>query len=301
MQLLRTLVLAMLSQAHGQASAYVRVAKIVNGKDIMERSFKEEVERQQESDKRFGKLQLIGACCDAAVGEALDMQTEINLNELYGSPDTLKKKFEVESGCHVVNGHEMHKNGDADCQYLMVFENKDAPINQLAANCVPAAICKNDVVGVTKGKIASYGVVLQILQRNLGSLVYLGEGEPDECFNRMNEVNRGDLSKIFKMHTIEFLGFHFTEKKMEIDGMNKLAVEQSLGDCADKESGEKNAYLFIHNNLLWDKDREAVNIQTYTDHKEEKLKGDAAKQLFIDAEKMVGNGDLERHLSEVVV
>ena len=64
---------------------------------------------------------------------------------------------------------------------------------------------------------------------------------------------------------------------MDIDGMKKLAVEQSLGNCADcflargtvhalggkmvtvvawacredKENGDKNAYLYIHKNLLW--------------------------------------------------
>ncbi|OLP82057.1 hypothetical protein AK812_SmicGene37333 [Symbiodinium microadriaticum] len=286
-----------------QASAYVRVAKIVHGKELLERTFQEEVEQQQsldlhdrrESDERFGELQLIG-------GEALGMSTEINLNELYGKPDDLKKQFEVESGCHVVKKHEMKKNGDRNCQYVMVFENKDAPINELAANCVPSAICKENVVGMTQGKIASYGVVLQILQRNLGTLVYIGEGKPDDCYKRMNEVNKGDLSKIFKMHTIEFLGMHFTEKKMEIDGMTKLAAEESLADCADKESGEKNAYLYIHKNLLWDNDKEDVSIQKYTDRKEEKLMAKAAKELFADAEKKLGKPPgKERHLSEVVV
>ena len=121
------------------------------------------------------------------------MQTEINLNELYGTPDALKKEFEVESGCHVVEKHEMHKNGDKSCQYVMVFENKDAPVNELAANCVPAGICADDVVGMTKGKIATYGVVLQILQRNLGSLVYIGEGKPGECYKRMNEATAAVL------------------------------------------------------------------------------------------------------------
>ena len=85
----------------------------------------------------------------------------------------------------------MKKPGDEDCQYVMVFEDTTAPINELAANCVPATICAEDVVGMTKGKIATYGVVLQILQQNLGSLVWIGEGTHEECYSRMNEAFHG--------------------------------------------------------------------------------------------------------------
>ncbi|CAE7275756.1 unnamed protein product [Symbiodinium natans] len=223
-------------------------------------------------------------CLQELASEALDLGTQINLNELYGDPDTLRKKVEAYSSCHVVEHRDMKKPGDEDCQYVMVFEDTTAPINELAANCVPATICKEDVVGMTKGKIATYGVVLQILQQNLGSLVWIGEGTHEECYNRMTEVNEGDLDKVFKIHNIDFLGMHFKEKRMEIDGMKKLDAFKSLGECKDKEDGTPNAYLYIHKNLLWSKDKEAVDIDAFTTYKDTKHMKELEKELFEQAE-----------------
>ena len=120
-------------------------------------------------------------------GDALLAQTAVNTNDIYGATaDVLEAQLNQETGCHVVKDYS--KNGDPDCQYVMVFEDKIAPLNQLAANCVPATICEPDVVGMTKGKIATYGVVMQVLQKNLGQLVWLGQGDPATCLQRMTEV-----------------------------------------------------------------------------------------------------------------
>ena len=124
-------------------------------------------------------------------GEALDVQTEINLNEMYGkNADVLRKELEAATDCQVVQKKDFGTKPSQDCHYVMVYNDLDAPLNELAANCVSASICKDDVVGLTKGKIATYGVVLQILQRNLGHLVWLGEGNPEMCAKRMNEACR---------------------------------------------------------------------------------------------------------------
>ena len=120
-------------------------------------------------------------------GDALLAQTAVNTNDIYGATaDVLEAQLNQETGCHVVKDYS--KNGDPDCQYVMVFEDKIAPLNQLAANCVPATICEPDVVGMTKGKIATYGVVMQVLQKNLGQLIWLGQGDPATCLQRMTEV-----------------------------------------------------------------------------------------------------------------
>ena len=48
-------------------------------------------------------------------------------------------------------------------------------------------------MGMTKGMVATYGVVLQILQGNLGSLAWIGEGPTESCFAGMNKINMGQV------------------------------------------------------------------------------------------------------------
>ena len=90
----------------------------------------------------------------------------------------------------------MMSNATAGCNYFSVFENGAHADHEYAANCVPATTCKENVVGMTQGMIALYGVVMQILQQNLGSLAWIGEGDMASCYAGMNKANMGSLDDI---------------------------------------------------------------------------------------------------------
>ena len=128
----------------------------------------------------------------------------------------------------------MKKTGEPGCTYFSIFENEDHAENTYAANCVPATVCKEDVVGMTKGLVATYGVVMQILQPNLGSLAWIGEGTTQDCYAGMNKINEGRLDEVMVKTPIKVgpivLGF---EEKLSFEGLNKVSAMDSLKQCKD--------------------------------------------------------------------
>ena len=165
----------------------------------------------------------------------------------------------------------MKERISADCDYFYVFENNAHAKHDFAANCVPAAICKDDVVGMTKGLVATYGVVLQILQGNLGSLYWLGEGELSECYKGMNQINLGQIDDLFVTKPgIVIAGHVLThETVMEVPGMKKLSALESLSNCKNDTNV---GYLYVHKNLYWSQHKKAVDLEGFTKFKQDRPK-----------------------------
>ncbi|CAE7406751.1 CHLP, partial [Symbiodinium pilosum] len=210
----------------------------------------------------------MASCCGEYVGNVAEVQNDINTNKIYGSTGDVAKQISATYGCSPVAVGSMGKTGDAGCSYVSVFQNMDHADHQYAANCVPSAVCKEDVVGMTKGLIATYGVVLQILQQNLGSLAYIGEGTSTSCYEGMNKINQGQLHDVLVTEPVKLGSItigHTT--KIDIEGMKKLGVKDTLSNCKDDSEV---AYLFIHNNLYWSKDQSNVNLQDFEKFKAKK-------------------------------
>ena len=163
----------------------------------------------------------------------MEMQNSINTNEIYGSTKDVVKSF-AESGCSPVATKDMEKMGTAGCNYISVFENENHADHEYAANCVPAQVCMNDVVGMTKGLVATYGVVLQILQGNLGQLAYIGEGPTGDCYEGMNKINLGQVKDVLVEKPIKVGPITIGKKEeLEFGGMAKLGLDKSLSKCKD--------------------------------------------------------------------
>ena len=135
-----------------------------------------------------------------------------------------------------------------------------------AANCVPATTCKEDVVGMTKGLVATYGVVLQILQQNLGSLYWLGEGKAADCYQAMNQINMGQPEDMLKTKPDLVILGHVVNYKtvLEVPGMKKLGAADSLKSCKDDPTTH---YLFVHKNLYWSGGKDALDLGSFSDYK----------------------------------
>ena len=160
------------------------------------------------------------------------IQEGINTNKIYGSTKDVAKQIFEESGCEAVSEEDMEKMGTAGCNYVSVFKNQLHAEHEYAANCVPAQVCKQDVVGMTKGLVATYGVVLQILQGNLGQLAYIGEGPTEDCMEGMNKINEGKLKDVLVEKPIKFGPIVIGKKEeLEFGGMLRLGIEQSLSNC----------------------------------------------------------------------
>ena len=114
----------------------------------------------QKESPVLGNVQLLGECCGQHTRSAVDVQTSINSNSLYGSTKEIAKKVFNSSGCTPTTESDREQQPKADCTYVAVFANAEFADNTYAANCVPAQVCKDDVMG--KGLIATYGVVLQL-------------------------------------------------------------------------------------------------------------------------------------------
>ncbi|CAE7242751.1 unnamed protein product [Symbiodinium pilosum] len=182
MSLSHVLCLAFVARAYAWARGWI----------ILEKSL-------QDTSPALGKLQLLGACCDQHIGRAV-VQTSINSNALYGSTAEIAKTVFKSSDCTPVTKADWDGKAEADCSYVAIFSNTEFADNEYAANCVPAQVCKDDVVGMTKGLIATYGVALQIMQQNLGSLVHLSEGPILKCYEGQNQILRLPPSTFLKLN-----------------------------------------------------------------------------------------------------
>ena len=168
-------------------------------------------------------------------GAAMEVQNGINTNTLYGPTDELAKTIFKDTGCSPVAEKNMNKMGTAGCTYFSIFQNTAHSDHEFAANCVPGLVCSADVVGMTKGLIATYGVVMQILQPNLGSLANIYSGPIDKCYDGMNKLNGGDLKDSFV--TTPIMG-PFNLKlgettKLVVEGMGHVGALDSLKTCQD--------------------------------------------------------------------
>ena len=131
---------------------------------------------------------------------------------------------------------------------------------------MPATTCKEDVVGMTKGLVATYGVVLQILQQNLGSLYWLGEGKAADCYQAMNQINMGQPEDMLKTKPDLVILGHVVNYKtvLEVPGMKKLGAADSLKSCKDDPTTH---YLFVHKNLYWSGGKDALDLDSFSEYK----------------------------------
>ena len=158
-----------------QCHAYARVSIPVTGQLFGGESFEMHAEMMKDVHSGLGKLEVLGECC-ADPGEASEVSEAINSNQVYGNVKEVDKEiFKVgNTQCRQMRESEQKNPANKACSYFFVFENTKHADHGYAANCVPAQMCKDDVVGMTKGKVATYGVVMQILQQNLGALKHPG-------------------------------------------------------------------------------------------------------------------------------
>lgn len=210
-----------------------------------------------------GGLQLLGACCGEQRQKALEVETSINSNTLYGSTKEIAEVLFNASACAPVPETDRGQKAKAGCAYVAIFANTEFADNEYAANCVPAQVCKDDVLGRTKGLIASYGVLLQTMQENLGSLVYLSEGPISRCYEGRDQINLGNLQSLLVEKELRFdeegavLG---SEMVMEIPGMESLGSQESLLPCKDDPSL---GYLYVHRNRYWSSEKQAVDLAAF--------------------------------------
>ncbi|CAE7457149.1 unnamed protein product, partial [Symbiodinium sp. CCMP2456] len=126
--------------------------------------------------------------------------------------------------------------------------------------------------------IALYGVVMQILQQNLGSLAWIGEGDMASCLAGMNTANMGTLDDVIVHKPIKIGPIQVgTEKVLEFEGMKKLGATETLSKCKDDSSV---GYLFIHKNLYWQNDKSAIDLEAFSKFKADQdlKKAEAKKQ-----------------------
>ncbi|CAE7227102.1 CHLP [Symbiodinium natans] len=218
----------------------------------------------------------MGSCCGENEGAAMEIQNGINTNAIYGPTDELAKTIFEENGCSPVAEKDMNQMGKAGCSYFSIFENVAHADHDYAANCVPGLVCSADVVGMTKGLIATYGVVMQILQPNLGSLANIFTGPIDKCYDGMNKLNAGELEHSFV--TTPIMG-PFNIKlgettKMVVEGMSHVGALDSLKNC---QNATDVGYLFVHKNLYWSHKKDAVDLEGFSEYKASKEAEEEAK------------------------
>ncbi|CAE7332379.1 unnamed protein product [Symbiodinium necroappetens] len=211
-----------------------------------------------------GGLQLLGACCGEQRQKALEVETSINSNTLYGSTKEIAEVLFNASACAPVPETDRGQKAKAGCAYVAIFANTEFADNEYAANCVPAQVCKDDVLGRTKGLIATYGVLLQTMQENLGSLVYLSESPISRCYEGRDQINLGNLQSLLVEKELRLedeegavLG---SEMVMEIPGMESLGSQESLLPCKDDPSL---GYLYVHRNRYWSSEKQAVDLAAF--------------------------------------
>jgi len=274
---------ALIAQFH----AYKRQAISVPGEEMGELSLQDHAANLAKMDTRLGKLDAVGECCGDK-GQADEVATEINTNKLYGGTGEVKKDVFEETNCRRISEAEKSGRGNQFCSYFFVFENVAHADHGYAANCVPAGICQDDVVGMTKGKIATYGVVMQILQQNLGTLKYLGQGPLDKCYEGMTRINEGNLKGLWKEERIIKLGglnvvadiatggkAAATKKVLQFDGMASVPAVKAFNKCSSQPNV---GYLFVYTNQYWNSNKSDVDLDGFSKFKEKMQKIKDQKQ-----------------------
>ncbi|CAE6932035.1 unnamed protein product [Symbiodinium sp. CCMP2456] len=215
--------LALVVQGH----AWARISVTVGGEELSDKSIQDKEKELAKANPHFGKLDTIGECCGDQKSEADVVRNAINTNDVYGSSGEVQKDIFSRTSCrHITDA--AGALGNADCSYVYIFENDLHADHEFAANCVPSTICKEDVVGMTEGKVATYGVVMQILQQNLGKLQGIWKGPMDACSDGMTRVNRGDLNGLWKEERMVKLGGELNFIYSALTGGKSDAMKRSL-------------------------------------------------------------------------
>lgn len=292
---------ALIAQCH----AYARVSIPVDGQVMGGESFEIHAEMMKEVHSGLGKLEVLGECC-ADPGEASEVSDAINSNQVYGTDKEIDKEiFKVGSTeCRQMRELEQKNPANKGCSYFFVFENTKHADHGYAANCVPAQMCKDDVVGMTKGKVATYGVVMQILQQNLGGLKYIGKGPLGKCLEGMTAVNEGNLKGLTKEERAVKLGglniladiasggkTAAMKTTFQFDGMEKIPAVKSFNKCVDDASM---GYLFVFGNKYWSGDKSTVDLSNFMEEKEKQTKIKAEKKQAAEEAKAAAAKEAEK-------
>ncbi|OLP94008.1 hypothetical protein AK812_SmicGene24042 [Symbiodinium microadriaticum] len=235
----RLIPFALIAQCH----AYARVSIPVDGQVMGGESFEIHAEMMKEVHSGLGKLEVLGECC-ADPGEASEVSDAINSNQVYGTDKEIDKEiFKVGSTeCRQMRELEQKNPANKGCSYFFVFENTKHADHGYAANCVPAQMCKDDVVGMTKGKVATYGVVMQTFQFDgMVPSLHLEEKIPAvKSFNKcVDDASMGYLFVFGNKYwsgdksTVDLSNFmEEKEKQTKIKAEKKQAAEEAKAAAA---------------------------------------------------------------------
>ena len=218
-----------------------------------------------------GDLSLLVECCGAAAHLADEIAWKVNTNQFTrgpgGSPeDEIKKQYVSEGKCSTPGALDaLTRQGNATCNYLYNFKNKAWKEYAYTSMCVPSDVCAVDVAGSTKGLKLTYTVVLQILNKQAGDLIYAGEGPIGSCLTGMNTVNRANISGFKKEvpNYLDILGTKIqvgSKEVVELAGMKQLDPLEMLSPCKNISS---TGVLYIFKNKFWNKDQSFLNITDY--------------------------------------
>ncbi|CAE7296852.1 unnamed protein product [Symbiodinium sp. CCMP2592] len=275
--------------------AYKREATSLTGQEFAGMNFKDKAESLRQASPRYGKLELMGECCSAP-GEAEQVENDVNTNSVYGTKAEISEELFKYTSCRKMGEHERSSEANPQCSYFLVFQNSAHADHSYAANCVPAQMCADDVVGMTKGKIATYGVVERILQQNLGSLAYIGKGPLGKCLEGMTSVNEGNLKGHLKEERIVKLGSlnvvadlmtsgkaGATKQALTFDGMEKIPAVKSFNKCVNDASV---GYLFVFKNDYWSGGKSDVDLDSFQQYKDKQTKIKAEKKKEAEKQKV---------------
>ncbi|CAE7770532.1 unnamed protein product [Symbiodinium necroappetens] len=271
--------------------AYLREATSLTGQEFAGMNFKDKADSLRQASPRYGKLEMMGECCSAP-GEAEQVENDVNTNSVYGS------KAEI--------AEEVFKY--TSCSYFMVFQNTAHADHSYAANCVPAQMCMDNVVGMTQGRIATYGVVERIAVVEQILQQYIGKGPLDKCGEGETRVNEGDLNGLIKEERAVKLGSlnviadiatggkaAAKKQALTFDGMEKIPAVKSFNKCVNDASV---GYLFVFKNGYWSSDKSDVDLGAFSKYKEEQTKIKEQKKEAAAKAKAAAEEVSQRRLSE---
>ena len=285
--------------------AYLREATSLTGQEFAGMNLKDKADSLRQASPRYGKLEMMGECCSAP-GEAEQVENDVNMNSVYGSKAEIADEVFKYTSCRKMGEQERSSQANPECSYFMVFQNTAHADHSYAANCVPAQMCMDNVVGMTEGKIATYGVVERILQQNLEGLVYIGKGPLGKCLEGMTRVNEGDLKglikeeravKLGKLNVIADIvtGGEAEKKALTFDGMEKIPAVKSFNKCVNDASV---GYLFVFKNGYWSGGKSDVDLGAFSKYKEERTKVKEQKKKAAATAKAAGEEVSPARLSE---
>lgn len=287
--------------------AYLREATSLTGQEFAGMNFKDKADSLREASPRYGKLEMMGECCSAP-GEAEQVENDVNTNSVYGSKAEIAEEVFKYTSCRKMGEHETSSQANPECSYFMVFQNTAHADHSYAANCVPAQMCMDNVVGMTQGKIATYGVVERILQQNLEGLAYIGKGPLGKCLEGMTRVNEGKLNGLIKEERAVKLGSlniiadiatggktAAKKQALTFDGMEKIPAVKSFNKCVNDASV---GYLFVFKNGYWSGGKSDVDLGAFSKYKEEQTKIKEQKKEAAAKAKAAAEEVSQRRLSE---